>query len=72
MIYKVYYQGDAECTPRRERTQTLYAEAASIPDLKKKIVEKFNYSIEYVAELNEQDLDYEKEHNSDFEVLKDL
>ncbi|BDR56158.1 RNA polymerase epsilon subunit [Xylocopilactobacillus apis] len=72
MIYKVYYQEDSESAPRRESTKCLYAEAESIPDLKKKITDKFNYGIEYVTELNDEYLNYEKEHNPDFSIIKDL
>lgn len=72
MIYKVYYQEDPTNTPRREKTKSLYAEAEGIPDLKEKITKKYNFSIEYVTELNDNELDYEKENNPDFEILKDI
>lgn len=71
MIYKVFYQEDPDQTPQRESTHSLYAEAESIADLKKRITEKFNYGIEFVTEVNENDLDYEKQNNPEFKVLKD-
>lgn len=71
MIYKVFYQEDLQEAPRRENTRSLYAEADSIPELKKKLTAKYDYNIEHVTELTGAYLEFE-EQEPGFKVIKDL
>ncbi|WP_010649579.1 DNA-dependent RNA polymerase subunit epsilon [Oceanobacillus massiliensis] len=60
MIFKVLYQELQEEIPVRERTKSLYVEADSVREVRKKLVDR-NYNIEYIHELDEAHLNYEKE-----------
>lgn len=60
MIYKVFYQGALLEVPIRERTQTLYIEADSVPEVRKKLTER-NYNIELIQPLENEHLAYEKQ-----------
>lgn len=60
MIYKVLYQELPDEVPVRERTQTVYVEADSVREVRKKLSDR-NYNIEYIHELDEAQLNYEKE-----------
>ena len=68
MIYKVLYQEMADEIPVRERTQSLYIEADSVREVRSKLNDR-NYNIEFIQELDEAHLDYEKQSES-FEVEK--
>jgi DNA-dependent RNA polymerase auxiliary subunit epsilon len=59
MIYKVLYQELPDEVPVRERTQTIYVEADSVREVRKKLSDR-NYNIEYIHELDEAHLNYEK------------
>ncbi|MCF3944737.1 DNA-dependent RNA polymerase subunit epsilon [Oceanobacillus alkalisoli] len=66
MIYKVLYQELADEAPVRERTQSLYIEAASVREVREKLDDR-NYNVEYIQELDEAHLEYEKQ-SDDFKV----
>lgn len=59
MIYKVYYQEKASDIPVRENTKSLYLEATSEREVRKKIQDR-NYNIEFVQLLEGNYLDYEQ------------
>ena len=63
MIFKVFFQKSMSEVPFREHTQTIYVEAESVSDVRKKLVDR-NYNIEYIQEINGNFLEYEKETNS--------
>jgi len=60
VIYKALYQELADEIPVRERTQSLYLEAGSIREARKKLSERA-INIEYIHELDEAHLNYEKQ-----------
>ncbi|GAA0452981.1 DNA-directed RNA polymerase subunit epsilon [Alkalibacillus silvisoli] len=66
MIFKVLYQEDISESPVREETQTLYIEAESKREVRKKLADR-NYNIEHVQELSEDHLAYEQQ-SEDFTV----
>ncbi len=63
MIFKVLYQETEDEVPTRERTKTLYIEADSVREVRKKLADR-DYSIEYIQELDEAHLNYEKQSES--------
>ncbi|MGJ9383916.1 hypothetical protein CR203_02090 [Salipaludibacillus neizhouensis] len=67
MIFKVFYQDTLNEVPVRERTNSLYLEAASEEEVRKKLTGK-EYNIEFVTPLSEESLAYEKENNLDFKL----
>lgn len=69
MIYKVYYQESNQEVPRRENTKALYVEAESIVEAREKISSNTPYNIEFIQEISDAFLEYEEEHNPDYEVL---
>ncbi|WBX79701.1 RNA polymerase epsilon subunit [Virgibacillus salarius] len=66
MIYKVLYQELPEEIPVRERTKSVYVEGESLRQVRKKLNER-KYNIEYIHEMDEAHLDYEK-LSDDFKV----
>jgi len=60
MIFKVLYQELAEEIPVRERTKSMYLEAESIRDARKKLSDR-KINIEYIQSLDEAHLNYEKQ-----------
>lgn len=60
MIYKVLYQEIQAEVPVRERTKSLYIEAGSVREVRNKLNDR-NYNIEYIQELDEAHLNYEKQ-----------
>ncbi|GGN58421.1 DNA-dependent RNA polymerase subunit epsilon [Oceanobacillus indicireducens] len=68
MIYKVLYQELEDEAPVRERTQSLYIEADSVREVRKKLQDR-KYNVEYIQELDEAHLEYEKQ-SDDFKVEK--
>ena len=66
MIYKVLYQNNLEEAPVRERTKSVYLEAGSVREARKKINER-GYNIEYIQALDEAHLNYE-EQSEEFAV----
>lgn len=70
MIFKVFYQESKKEAPRREDTQSLYVEADKISEVREYLTANTPYMIEHITELSGEFLEYEKEHNPDFEVIK--
>lgn len=66
MIYKVLYQESLEGAPVRENTKSLYVEASSEREVRKKLSDR-NYNIEFIQLLNEAHLEYEKK-STNFKV----
>lgn len=60
MIFKVYYQDWPDEVPVRERTKSLYIKAKSEKKVLKMLADK-EYNIEYIQQLNEIHLDYERQ-----------
>ncbi|SET29068.1 DNA-dependent RNA polymerase auxiliary subunit epsilon [Oceanobacillus limi] len=60
MIFKVLYQESAYQVPVRERTKSLYIEAESKEEVRKKLSDR-NYNIEFIQVLDEAHLEYEKQ-----------
>lgn len=67
MIFKVFYQKSLHEVPVRERTNTLYIEAETQEEVRKKLSDR-KYNIEFVTPLSEEALAYEKENNDDFSL----
>jgi DNA-dependent RNA polymerase auxiliary subunit epsilon len=63
MIFKVFFQKSLTEVPVREHTQTVYVEAETVNEVRKKLADR-KYNIEYIQEINGNFLDYEKETNS--------
>ena len=59
MIYKVYYQEDAQEVPVRENTKSLYLEAENERDVRSKLKDR-NYNIEFIQLLEGNYLAYEQ------------
>ncbi|TXL67550.1 DUF1447 family protein [Cerasibacillus terrae] len=66
MIFKVLYQEDPNEIATRERTKSIYIEADSIRDARKKLANK-TINIEYIQPLNKAHLAYEKQ-SENFEL----
>lgn len=66
MIFKVLYQETADEVPARERTKTLYLEAESVRDVRNKLSDR-EINIEYIQELDEAHLEFEK-RSEDFKL----
>lgn len=60
MIYKVFFQEIKTEVPVRERTKTIYMEAESERDVRRKLAER-NFNIEFIQKLDEAHLEYEKQ-----------
>ncbi|MGM8366227.1 DNA-dependent RNA polymerase subunit epsilon [Virgibacillus sp. W0181] len=60
MIFKVLYQELPDEAPVRERTKSLYVEAGSKREVRKKLIDR-NYNIELIQQLDESHLQYEKQ-----------
>lgn len=70
MIYKVLYQENRDEAPHREATKALYIEAKSVIEARDYISKNKPYRVEFVQELSDAHLEYEKDNNPDFEVVK--
>jgi DNA-dependent RNA polymerase auxiliary subunit epsilon len=68
MIFKVYYQEKITEVPVRENTQTLYIEANSERDVRKKLSDR-PFNIERIQAVEGQYLEYERQKEY-FEVLE--
>lgn len=68
MIFKVYFQESNKQVPVREKTKTLFIQADSERDVRKKLAAK-PYNIEYVQSVQGAFLEYEQ-NNEDFNVLE--
>lgn len=63
MIYKVYYQELKSEIPVRERTKSLYIEAETERAVRDKVVDR-NVNIEFIQQLDDAHLAYEKKSDS--------
>lgn len=68
MIYKVYYQENAQEVPVRENTKSLYVEAESEREVRS-ILKDRKYNIELIQLLEGSHLEYEQA-SSDYKVEK--
>ncbi|UFU00880.1 DNA-dependent RNA polymerase auxiliary subunit epsilon family protein [Radiobacillus kanasensis] len=59
MIFKVLYQEVPSEVPVRERTKSLYIEAETERQVRKSLVDR-NINIEFIQQLDEAHLEYEK------------
>ena len=59
MIYKVYYQENANDIPVRENTKSLYLEATSEREVRQKLQDR-HYNIEFIQLLEGNYLNYEQ------------
>ncbi|WP_239256473.1 DNA-dependent RNA polymerase subunit epsilon [Listeria ilorinensis] len=59
MIFKVFYQETLTETPVREKTQSLYIEANDEVEVRQLLKEEA-FHIEYVEQLSDKHLEYEK------------
>jgi DNA-dependent RNA polymerase auxiliary subunit epsilon len=66
MIFKVFFQQKLTEVPTRERTKSLFIEADSVQDARKKLADR-KHNIEFVQEISGKFLEYEKQSNQ-FEV----
>jgi DNA-dependent RNA polymerase auxiliary subunit epsilon len=66
MIYKVFYQNNFTEAPVRENTHSLYVEAASEREVRRKLADK-QFNIEFVQGLTDKQLEFEK-RSEDFQV----
>ena len=69
MTFKVSYQPDATKRPVRENTQSLYIEADSEAQALLLVEENTDYNIEFVEQLDDKALEYEKQ-NPNFKITK--
>lgn len=60
MIYKVLFQESNKEVPVRERTKSVYIEAESERDVRRKLADR-PYNIELVQEVSGAFLDYEQQ-----------
>ena len=67
-VFKVFYQENAKEIPVRENTQVVYVEADGVPAVRKYLDDR-NYNVEFVQELSEAYLEFEKQ-SEDFKVEK--
>ena len=66
MIFKVIYQEVPDEVPVRERTKSLYIEAESVREVRKKL-QNHQYNIEFIEALDDNHLAYEKQ-SEDFKL----
>lgn len=59
-VFKVFYQKNNKEIPVRENTEVLYVEADGIPAVYK-YLENREYNIEFIQELSEKHLEFERE-----------
>ena len=68
MIFKVLYQESRTQVPVREHTHSMYVEAESEKDVRKKLADR-NYNIEFIQPIEGKFLEYEQQSQA-FEVEK--
>ncbi|SOC37864.1 DNA-dependent RNA polymerase subunit epsilon [Salinicoccus kekensis] len=66
-VFKVFYQENLTDRIIREDTFTKYFEAESETEVRR-ILNDSGYNIEFIEELSDAHLNYEKENNSQFKV----
>lgn len=68
MIFKVIYQETKNEVPVRENSKSIYIEANSVVEVRKKL-SHLPYNIEFIQELSDAHLEYEKQ-NPNFKVTE--
>lgn len=68
MIFKVFYQESRNQVPVREHTHSIYVEAESEKDVRKKLASR-EYNIEFIQAVDGKFLEYEQQ-SQDFKVEK--
>jgi DNA-dependent RNA polymerase auxiliary subunit epsilon len=68
MIFKVYFQESNKQVPVREKTKTVYVEADTVREVRRKLADR-PYNIEFITAVDDAFLEYEKQ-NEDFKVLE--
>ncbi|WP_078547415.1 DNA-dependent RNA polymerase subunit epsilon [Litchfieldia alkalitelluris] len=68
MIFKVYFQEQANEVPVREKTKTVFVEAGSEKEVRTKLIDRA-INIEYIQKVEKAFLEYEQQ-NEDFKVLE--
>ncbi len=63
MIFKVFFQENVKEVPVRENTKSLFVEADSEADVRKKLASK-NLNIEFITPLSGAHLEYEQKKES--------
>lgn len=69
MIFKATYQETKTQVPLRENTKALFIEANSKEEARAKLANT-PYNIEYLQELSDAHLEYERENNPDFKIVE--
>lgn len=69
LIYKVLYQTSELDNPRREFTHSLYMDAESSIAVREAVEKNTDYNIEFIQELDEKHLEYEKK-NPEFKLTE--
>lgn len=71
-VYKVLYQENSTHIPTRENTQALYVKAEGIIEVRDFLATHYpQYNIEFIQELSQAHLDYERENVVDFAILQE-
>lgn len=63
MIFKVFYQTSSSEVPVREKTESLYLEAETEEEVRKKLAGR-KYNIEFVTPLEGEALAYEQQNEN--------
>ncbi len=66
--FKVFYQKNNKEIPVRENTKSMFIESSDKPSVLRYLESK-NYNVEYVQEMTEEYLNFEKK-SSDFKMVK--
>ncbi|KXB58540.1 DNA-dependent RNA polymerase subunit epsilon [Gemelliphila asaccharolytica] len=66
--FKVFYQENNKEIPVRENTKSMFIESSDKPSVLRYLESK-NYNVEYVQEMTEEYLNFEKK-SSDFKMVK--
>lgn len=66
--FKVFYQENNKEIPVRENTKSMFIESSDKPSVLR-YLESENYNVEYVQEMTEEYLNFEKK-SSDFKMVK--
>ncbi|NEU29531.1 DNA-dependent RNA polymerase auxiliary subunit epsilon family protein [bacterium LRH843] len=63
MIFKVYFQKSFNEVPVRELTESIFVEAESEADVRRKLAPR-NYNIEFITPISGAYLEYEQQRDS--------
>lgn len=70
MIFKATYQETKAQVPLRENTKSIFIEADSKEAARELFDTLTPYNIEFLQEMSDAHLEYEREHNPDFKLLE--